>query len=76
MNFRVDKQELLNKIRGDAQNASMSYLYQLTSGNEITMYQLRDAIANAIADAVEQGFSTMLENRYTDEDFENDVGLK
>ncbi len=75
MIFRVDKERLLSEIRNNVDNSIYNHLCQLTSGCEVTMYTLRDTIKNAVVEGIEEGFRTMLDNRYTDEDFEKDVGL-
>ena len=37
---------------------------------------ISDALSRAIGQAVAEGFRTMMENQYTDEDFEQDIGLE
>lgn len=42
----------------------------------ISMNELKARITNAIASGVSEGMKTLLDNLYTDDDFENDLNLK
>lgn len=62
------------------QNAVQQDLYYNLSNIRIESYNniddIKQSIAKAVAEAVAQGFHKFLEEQYTNEDFERDMGLR
>lgn len=88
LKFKKNKQEVLNDIQNRANNVAYNQLYgalsnllKLDSNSyggpsiKLDSQQMTFAIQNAIAAAVVEGFRSMLENEYTDEDFEKDLTI-
>lgn len=74
MNFKKPKQEVLNEIQARAQQAmqyELSGMHMMIDTNSF-VWQLQTAISKGIA----EGFKVMMENQYTDQEFEQDIGLK
>lgn len=77
MMLKKPRHEVLNLIRANAQATVYSSLVNnLGYAMKIDHNSVANAMAQAIADAVESGFQTLLENQYTDADFERDLTLK
>lgn len=70
MNFKKPKEELLSEIRNRA-SYSVSQTVLTLSGHDAG-----PVISNAIANAVEQAFRVMIDNVYTDAEFEEDLQLR
>jgi hypothetical protein len=71
MNFKKPKEELLQAIRDSALSAT--YLSDI---HNYPINSMGDMIQRSIANAVVAGFRTMIENTYTDQEFEQDIGLR
>ena len=77
MMFKKDKETLLAEIRCNSENAIHNHLYNsLGPGMAMTNGSMVNTIQVAISMAIEEAFRTMLEARYTDDDFDKDIGLK
>ncbi len=76
MILKKQKEEVLNTINANVHSIVYSQLSQLTYNQQVSMQALQQAIQNAISMGVEEGFRTLLENQYTDDDFERDITLK
>lgn len=63
MRFKKPKEQVLNDIKWNA-------FAIITRGN------VSSDVADTIANAIEEAFRTLLDNQYTDEDFEKDMNLK
>ena len=72
--FKKDKQKLLEEIQARA--SAVVYNDFQNMNMRVDMNSVTWTFQNAIAKAVAEGFKVMLENQYTDEMFENDIGLK
>jgi hypothetical protein len=74
MNFKKPKQQVLDEIQARAGSAIYSELQNMNMRIDMgsAAYGLQQAIAKAIA----EGFKCMMENQYTDQEFESDIGLK
>ena len=73
MKLKKSREEVLEQIRVNASAMVSSKLYNLNmrvDPNSFS-YQLQDMIASSIA----EGFRVLLDNQYTDEDFERDMTL-
>lgn len=71
MKFKKDKYQVADEIRSRALKISkMSLDMDLGYGHAI------GPMGEAIAKAVSEGFAVMMENEYTDDDFEHDLTLK
>lgn len=73
--LKKSKEDVLNEIRSQAMNAtynSMNQSQKLQVDTSPIMFMIQSAIAEAVA----AGFRTLLENQYTDDDFERDLTLK
>lgn len=77
MNFKVSRQELLDRIKSNSSAAIHNHLYN-SLGNSIKVDtgNLGYTLQTAISEAVTAGFKTMLDNQYSDDDFEKDLTLK
>lgn len=73
--LKKPKDEVLKEIQSRALIASMNSL-NISTGLEIRMDSMIYQIQSSIAAAVTEGFKVLIENQYTDEMFENDIGLK
>lgn len=75
MMLKKPKEDVLREIQSRALSASMNSLNSST-GLEIRMESMIYQIQTSIAAAVTEGFKVLIENQYSDEMFENDIGLK
>lgn len=66
-----DKQQLLERIMHAAEN---EIYYHLSDG--VPMHYVVSKTRTAIAEAVRAGFRTLLDNVYTNDQFEQDINLK
>ena len=76
MRFKKPIEQLQWDIHARAQSAASSALQNGFGYNNQAMQPLTQAISQAIAMAVAESFKVMMEQQYTDEDFEKDIGLK
>ena len=77
MMLKKPRREVLGLIRANAQGAVYSSLANnLGYAMKIDQNSVANAMAQAIADAIEIGFETLLDNHYSDEEFERDLTLK
>ncbi len=77
MMLKKDKEDVLNEINSRSRDAMHNALYNaFGQGFRVDTHSVISALQSAIALGIEEGFRTLLENRYTDENFENDIGLK
>ena len=77
MNLKKPKQEVLNQINANVSGIIYNHLSNnLGNSMRIDAGGLTYTLQQAIAIAVTEGFRTLLENQYTDDDFENDMALK
>lgn len=76
MNFKKSPQEIYEEILWRAQDAIHNSFYSIDpygySQPGPNMHHLTYAMSQGIAEA----FKVMMENTYTDADFEKDIGLK
>lgn len=75
--LKKPKEQVLSEINSRAM-AACSYNLQQNLGHAMHMdsNSVAYALQSAIATAITEGFKVLLENQYTDEMFENDIGLK
>lgn len=73
MRFKKPAESVQWEIMSRAQSQAKASLGTLGYGGP--MDQIQTAISQAIAMAVMEGFKVMMENEYTDADFERDIGL-
>jgi hypothetical protein len=76
MRLKKTKEEVLSEIYSRASGAVSSELYSGSFRMDINTNSITDSIQRAVARAVQDGFRTLLENQYTDDDFEKDLQLK
>ena len=77
MNLKKPKEQVLSEIQARAAGSVSSHLRNnLGDSLRIDTSSLTYILQNAIAMAVTEGFRTLLENQYTDDDFERDLTLK
>lgn len=73
--FKKSKEAVLDDIRNAASAAvynELTYNFNLSFNKNDMVFSLQIAMAKA----VEEGFRSMLDNQYTDDDFENDITLR
>lgn len=79
IHFKKPKEEVLRQIKVNA-GAAISYSLQNNLGASMNINlntnSIAYAIEQAISEAVAEGFRTMLEAQYTEDDFERDMTLK
>jgi hypothetical protein len=76
MKFRKPIEDIKWEIQSRAQS-QVQYALNVIHGYNSGMQQsIDETLARAIGHAVAEGFKVMMENQYTDEDFEKDIGLK
>lgn len=75
MKFKKDRLQVEWDIAADAE-AAAKYSLQNDLGGSPAMGPVTDAVSKAIGQAVRAAFRTLLDNQYTDDDFEKDIGLK
>ena len=77
MMLKKSKQDVLNEINVAASNAISSTLQGSLHGSmKLEVGSISWAIQKAVADAVEAGFSKLMDNIYSDTEFENDMTLR
>lgn len=76
MILKKNQEELLNLIHSNVYSALYNDLNILSHNDRVSMNDLHYCIQAAISTGVQEGFRTLLENQYTDEEFEQDIGLK
>ena len=76
MNFRKPKQDVINEAFFAAQTELNNKFYQLKNGyvDNSTTSNL-DHIQNAVAMSIEAAIRSLVENTYTDQEFEEDLTL-
>lgn len=72
MNYTKPKEKLLSEIRVRAFAAISNNMGQLSNAPMTSMGYM---IQNAIAEGIEEAFRTLMENTYTDQQFEEDTKL-
>lgn len=76
MMLKKHKMDVLAEIETNVRYEVNNHLVNLTHGGMVTMNDLRYTIENAIAAGVREGVATLLENHYSNEEFEQDIGLR
>lgn len=77
MNFKKSRQEVLDQIKANSSAAIYNHLNNsLGSSIKVDAGSMVYVLQEAISRAITAGFQTMLENEYSDEDFEKDITLK
>ncbi len=76
MKFKKPIEQIEWDIQNRAEGAVRHAFQQIYGYNGGMQQPISDALSRAIGQAVVEGFKTMMENQYTDEDFEQDIGLK
>lgn len=79
MRLKKNQWDVQAEIQSRAQNAAQTILYQMTGtygSNSSPASSMVDMISKAIAAAVAEGFQVLIQNQYTDDDFERDLELK
>lgn len=74
MMLKKSKEEVLKEIQARA--ASSIYNDLSNMNMRVDTSSVTWTLQQAIAKAVTEGFRTLLDNQYTDEMFENDIGIK
>lgn len=74
MNFKKSKEEVLNEIQARA--GAVVYSDFANMNMRVDTQSVAYVFQQAIAKAVAEGFRVILENQYTDDDFERDLTLK
>ena len=78
MKFKRDFSEILKSIEYRV-NEQVKMAFIAPKGNyygEEVKVSLNDVIAKAVAEGVVVGIATLIAEQYTNEDFENDIGLR
>jgi hypothetical protein len=78
MKLKKNLHIILDEIQNDAYCAAKNKFDAMCGYNSNGSPAIlnSDALSRMIADAVRSGVETLVENQYTDEDFESDIGLK
>ena len=76
MNFRRPKQEVINKAHNAAISAGQMYMpdFMHNSPDSVSQ-QLRNNINMAISNGIRAAIESLVNDTYTDEEFENDIGI-
>lgn len=74
MRLKKDKEQVLSEIQARA--AAVVYNDFQNMNLRVDTQSVAWTFQNAIAKAVAEGFRVVLENQYTDDDFERDLTLK
>lgn len=78
MRFKKDMDTLMHTVRTNVHNeVKRAFVAPTTNyyyGQEVK-FDMNDIIASAIAKGVAEGLRTLIDEEYTDEDFERDIGL-
>jgi hypothetical protein len=77
MMFKKPKQDVLDEIFMVVDN-KINYTLQSNLGSSININtgSVSYAIKQAIAEGIREAFSVMIDNVYTDAEFEEDIGLR
>ena len=73
MNFKKPKQQLASEASWRAYNKITSNLNSLQYSNQTGFAPI---IAEAVRDGIEEALNSLIENIYTDQDFEEDLTLR
>jgi hypothetical protein len=69
MRFKKTKEDVLNELKWNAKAVISNQFYHQPDLS-------RENLAFVMAMGIEEAFRTLLDNQYTDEDFERDMNLK
>lgn len=72
MYLKKSKQQIASDAASRARNLITSQLHQHNNGN---LGGIGHSIANAVEDGIREAISSMMEDIYTDAEFEKDIGL-
>jgi len=72
MNYTKSKEQLLSEIRVNAYSAISIHMGNL---NSTPHGSIHNAIMSAITEGIVEAFETLIENTYTDQQFEQDLKL-
>ena len=75
MKLKKDKEQVFWEINARCQTAAKLSLDNALGYGQ-AMGPVSNAVSQAIAMAVAEGFKVLMENQYTDEDFERDLTLR
>lgn len=70
MNYTKPKEQLISEVYSRVYGVASSNMYNLQG------QPLGNAISSAIAAGIQEAVRTLLENTYTDQQFEEDIGFK
>lgn len=76
MRFKKTRQEVINEIRGRVSCQAYNQLNSIQYNMKFDSNSIINALNMALSEAITEGFRVLLENEYTDEDFERDMNLK
>lgn len=77
MMLKDSKENVLFKIESNVRSAVINEIsWKLQPGNQVTINDLSQCISDAVTAGVREGIQTLLDNRYSDDDFERDITLK
>lgn len=74
--FKKEKEVVLEDVKWRVYNRVENMLQNYTYNGQITLDKLMEAIKYSISEGVTEGLNAMLENQYTEDDFERDLTLK
>ena len=73
MNFKKPKQQVAQDAANRAQNIIMNSLSVHNNGN---VGGIGYSITTAISDGIKEAILSMMDDMYTDQEFEEDIGLR
>ncbi len=76
MRLTKSKEDIVNDIRWKTESKLKSDMTYLTMSPHDTLDHFKSNISRIVANAISESFDILLDNIYTNDDFERDLGLK
>lgn len=77
MKLKREKENFLHDLEQDVKNSILDgFVYYSNSYYGSSSINLNEVISTAVALGIRRAMEKLIEEQYTDEDFENDIGLK
>jgi hypothetical protein len=73
MNYIKSRDEVLKEVKD---RVYLTISYNMTNVHNQSMSNIGYTIQNAIADGITEGIKVLMENTYTDQQFEQDIKLR
>jgi hypothetical protein len=76
MNFKKSKQELIMEVQSRSEAAIRNGLMNSLPNMKLEPYSVADALTYSIGKGIREAIEVLVENTYTDCEFEEDMNLK